>query len=142
MYGLELSQLEVLVVPETAHRLVGGSLGGGLSPHDPLYWFHLAQLDRLWAMWQDNGHQGLLHYPHDTHYPWGAPIPPGHKLNDMMWPWIGQASGYYPNVPEEVFDCLPDCTHEPPRFVKDTLSTRDMGPLGAYEYAPSPEPLM
>ena len=35
------------------HGWVGGAMGSILvSPADPLFWMHHAQIDRLWSMWQ------------------------------------------------------------------------------------------
>ena len=65
------------------------------SPYDPIFWLHHANVDRLWAQWQDQGHSGLTFYP-DINKPFG------HNLADPMWPWDGglSAPGNYgpPNV--------------------------------------------
>ncbi|BCL36470.1 tyrosinase family protein [Nostoc sp. MS1] len=55
------------------------------SPYDPVFWLHHANVDRLWAEWQEDGHQGSDFYPAD-----GQPY--GHNLNDLMWPWDGGMS--------------------------------------------------
>ena len=34
------------------HIAVGGTMATALSPADPLFWLHHANLDRLWASWQ------------------------------------------------------------------------------------------
>jgi tyrosinase len=35
------------------HGWVGGAMGSIMvSPADPLFWMHHAQVDRLWSMWQ------------------------------------------------------------------------------------------
>ncbi|MEH1849456.1 MAG: tyrosinase family protein [Nostoc sp.] len=57
------------------------------SPYDPVFWLHHANADRLWAEWQDNGHQGSDFYPPDGHSQ-----PYGHNLKDLMWPWDGGMS--------------------------------------------------
>ena len=36
------------------HLFVGGDLAGGGAPNDPIFFLHHANIDRLWAMWQDN----------------------------------------------------------------------------------------
>ena len=39
------------------HLYVGGDIGdmaGGESPNDPIFFLHHANVDRLWAMWQDH----------------------------------------------------------------------------------------
>lgn len=55
------------------------------SPYDPVFWLHHANVDRLWAEWQDNGHQGSNFYPAQGQLY-------GHNLNDLMWPWDGDTS--------------------------------------------------
>lgn len=55
------------------------------SPYDPVFWLHHANADRLWAEWQENGHQGSDFYPAN-----GQPY--GHNLKDLMWPWDGGMS--------------------------------------------------
>jgi tyrosinase len=45
------------------------------SPYDPVFWLHHANVDRLWAEWQENGHKGSDFY-----------------LKDLMWPWDGGMS--------------------------------------------------
>jgi tyrosinase len=34
------------------HEWVGGDLRVGTSPNDPVFWFHHANVDRIWAGWQ------------------------------------------------------------------------------------------
>ena len=55
------------------------------SPLDPVFWLHHANVDRLWAEWQENGHSGSDFYP-DLGQEFG------HNLNDPMWPWDGGLS--------------------------------------------------
>ena len=43
------------------HNWVGGTMAGGRSPLDPLFWLHHGNVDRLWAIWQRN-HPGVSHY--------------------------------------------------------------------------------
>ncbi|AFY54422.1 tyrosinase family protein [Rivularia sp. PCC 7116] len=52
------------------------------SPYDPIFWLHHANVDRIWAEWQENGHSGTEYYPESGQ-------PEGHNLNDKMWPWDG-----------------------------------------------------
>ncbi|MBE9064276.1 tyrosinase family protein [cf. Phormidesmis sp. LEGE 11477] len=89
-----------------AHSVIGGSLvdwedwNQGLahqldilgtmdsipcSPYDPIFWLHHANVDRLWAQWQDEGHSGEDFYP-------ARDRPFGHNLSDPMWPWDGGLS--------------------------------------------------
>jgi len=42
-------------LPQThnaGHRFIGGRMGGAFSPNDPVFWLHHANVDRLWAEWQ------------------------------------------------------------------------------------------
>jgi tyrosinase len=55
------------------------------SPYDPIFWLHHANVDRLWAQWQDQGHSGRDFYP-------ATDQPFGHNLLDPMWPWDGGRS--------------------------------------------------
>ena len=55
------------------------------SPYDPIFWLNHANVDRLWAAWQDQGHTGTSFYPSQ-----GMPF--GHNLHDPMWPWDGGQS--------------------------------------------------
>ena len=34
------------------HVYVGGTMGSGYSPSDPIFWLHHAEIDRLWHIWQ------------------------------------------------------------------------------------------
>lgn len=87
------------------HSLIGGSLVDKLepgrvphqtqilgtmdsvpcSPYDPIFWLNHANVDRLWAQWQDKGHTGSRFYP-------SKGMPFGHNLRDPMWPWDGGLS--------------------------------------------------
>ena len=87
------------------HSLIGGSLVDKLepgrvphqtqilgtmdsvpcSPYDPIFWINHANVDRLWAEWQDRGHTGSRFYP-------SKGVPFGHNLRDPMWPWDGGLS--------------------------------------------------
>ena len=35
------------------HYFIGGDMGGQSTPNDPVFFLHHANVDRLWAMWQD-----------------------------------------------------------------------------------------
>ena len=93
------------------HVWVGGSMRMMSSPQDPIFFLHHGNIDRLWALWQDDGHR---EYPVS-----GRPY--GHNLDDLMWPWDGDESitvGWVQNFI--------------PRFnqlfrPRDVLDYRDMG---------------
>jgi tyrosinase len=44
------------------HVYVGGTMGTGYSPADPVFWLHHAEIDRLWHIWQlaHSGHSPTL----------------------------------------------------------------------------------
>lgn len=58
------------------------------SPFDPMFYLHHCNVDRLWAMWQMDGHA--------DEYP-VAGGNTGHHRNDPMYPWIGALAGYASN---------------------------------------------
>ena len=99
------------------HGWVGRSMILWSSPNDPIFWMHHANVDRLWASWQEKQKQQWLSenpgqgYTYDKHYHVSDPTNPtahGHKLNDPMWPWdngASQSAKYTPN--EEVGTTLP-----------------------------------
>ena len=70
------------------HMWIGGSMAAMTSPNDPIFFMHHANVDRLWATWQRNGHEGPGNYAGDQTANGGV-RPFGHKLNDDMWPWDG-----------------------------------------------------
>jgi len=47
------------------HNWVGGTMSSHFSPDDPIFFLHHANVDRLWALWQDV-HDGDLVYPEDA----------------------------------------------------------------------------
>jgi len=38
------------------HGTIGGDMGDYMSPLDPVFWLHHANVDRLWGTWNDKGH--------------------------------------------------------------------------------------
>lgn len=71
--------------PMRQTRILGTMDSIPSSPYDPIFWLNHANVDRLWATWQDQGHTGETFYPHQ-----GMPF--GHNLYDPMWPWDGGLS--------------------------------------------------
>jgi hypothetical protein len=59
------------------------------SPFDPIFYLHHCNIDRLWAMWQADGHA--------TEYP-ATGGRPEHRRTDIMYPWTGGTPGYSTNV--------------------------------------------
>ncbi len=104
------------------HGWVGGHMGHPYtSPNDLIFFFHHCNIDRLWAEWQKNGHEGIAYYPSDS-----SGEDEGHKLNDPMWPWVGDALGY---VPSKLFEDAPtpDFSSSNVRTAADVM---DMSSLG------------
>ena len=118
------------------HRFIGGHMSGGFSPNDPAFWLHHANVDRLWAQWQDYQIAQKPGSSHEDHWPdptevspvTGELVPPGHKKNDNMWPWVGAATGYRSvSVPLAILNRLPDLSAEPAVSVADVLDYRALG---------------
>ncbi|MBD0842926.1 MULTISPECIES: tyrosinase MelC2 [unclassified Streptomyces] len=61
------------------HVWVGGQMGTGVSPNDPVFWLHHAFVDKLWADWQRR-HPGSPYLP-------AAGTPNVVDLGDTMKPW-------------------------------------------------------
>jgi tyrosinase len=78
------AQIDISTTPVTFKGL-GTMSNIPSSPYDPVFWLHHANVDRLWAEWQENGHKGSDFYPAN-----GQPY--GHNLKDLMWPWDGGMS--------------------------------------------------
>lgn len=99
------------------HGWVGGNMGDpASSPNDLIFFLHHCNIDRLWAMWQLDGHAGPAFYP-------AAGRPLGHNLGDAMWPWVGAAAGYSaPNLASDIV--LADFTASPVIHPSDALNHR------------------
>ncbi|GAA2519166.1 tyrosinase family protein [Winogradskya humida] len=61
------------------HDWVGGTMTGGDSPNDPVFWLHHCYIDKLWADWQAK-HPGYGYLP-------AATTKNVIALNDPMPPW-------------------------------------------------------
>ncbi|MFJ7204152.1 tyrosinase family protein [Streptomyces sp. NPDC098789] len=61
------------------HVWVGGQMGTGVSPNDPVFWMHHAYVDKLWAEWQAK-------HPQSPYLP-AAGTPDVVDLHDTMRPW-------------------------------------------------------
>ncbi|MEH2008601.1 tyrosinase family protein [Nostoc sp.] len=90
------------------------------SPYDPVFWLHHANIDRLWAEWQDNGHQGSDFYPAD-----GQPY--GHNLKDRMWPWDGGMSTPKATALGDLVSLLPNFDSDVLVRPIDVLNHRKLG---------------
>jgi Common central domain of tyrosinase len=75
------------------HGWLGGAFGQmsdpSYSPFDPLFYLHHCNIDRLWAMWQMDGHA--------SEYP-STGGQDNHRRNDIMYPWTGGTAGYGTNA--------------------------------------------
>jgi hypothetical protein len=71
------------------HGWIGGVFGQmsdpAYSPFDPFFYLHHCNIDRIWAMWQMDGHA--------DEYP-SAGGQDNHRRNDIMYPWTGGTAGY------------------------------------------------
>ena len=77
------------------HNGLHGWFGGGghmgsvaVSPFDPMFYLHHCNCDRLWAMWQMDGHA--------DEYPLAGGDAEHHRT-DPMYPWVGALAGYSTN---------------------------------------------
>ena len=78
------------------HNYVGGHMGGDFSPNDPVFWFHHANVDRIWARWQQNylaaengNHPDDWPLPEEPSPLDNRSAPYGHRRDDLIWPWVG-----------------------------------------------------
>lgn len=126
----------------TGHNFIGGHMSGGFSPNDPIFWLHHANVDRLWANWQARRLGDVPGSAHSDHYPPpgelspfdGEPAPPGHRLGDDMWPWVGGAPGFDVDLAPAVKALLPDFSTAPAVAVDDVFDTQTIDAQG-YRYA-------
>lgn len=118
-HGAQSTTGRVIRTHDFGHNWIGGHMSTAFSPNDPVFFMHHANVDRIWAEWQENGHQ--TEYPAQA-FPFGP--------DDDMWPWIGTAPGYQTTF-DELIPLLPDFTGAPtssPRALLD-ISSLD------YQYA-------
>ena len=102
------------------HGWIGGFNGQMghpfFSPFDPIFYLHHCNIDRLWAMWQMDGHA--------NEYPTiGGNI--HHRRNDIMYPWTGGAPGYGTNAPIAANIPMPDFSALGAKRNVDTLDLRN-----------------
>jgi tyrosinase len=86
-----------------AHSMIGGWLGSGTSPRDPLFFLLHVNVDRAWAHWQaqqrnrvDPDGVGAASYSAAGSYP-GPSVSgrfrKGSYARDAMWPWTAGDQG-------------------------------------------------
>jgi len=72
------------------HGWIGGHMSDpAASSFDPIFYLHHCNIDRLWAMWQMDGHADV--YP-------ATGGNPEHRRADIMYPWTGGTPGYGTHV--------------------------------------------
>jgi hypothetical protein len=102
------------------HGWVGGPLGQmsspAISPFDPLFYLHHCNIDRLWAMWQADGH--------DYDYPTTGGSAE-HNRNSIMYPWVGGTPGYGTNAAIASSIPMPDFSSLGIQRNVDTLDYRN-----------------
>ncbi|MDE1819029.1 MAG: tyrosinase family protein [Thaumarchaeota archaeon] len=79
------------------HLWMGGNMYFMTSPNDPIFFMHHANVDRLWAIWQQK-------YPGPANY--NMPVVQGyygHRIDDYMWPWDGGQSS--PSMITDMMSC-------------------------------------
>ncbi|MEC4017893.1 tyrosinase family protein [Streptomyces sp. H27-D2] len=126
------------------HNFIGGHMSGAFSPNDPVFWLHHANVDRLWADWQERRLSDVPGSKPDDHYPpsdelspfTGSEAPAGHRLDDLMWPWVGGAPGFDVDLDPAVKPLLPDFSSAPAAIVREMLDTDAVG----YRYDPPGAP--
>jgi Common central domain of tyrosinase len=112
-----------LVSGNQMHNGLHGWIGGGLgqmsfprfSPFDPIFYLHHCNIDRLWAMWQLDGHA--------SEYPTVGGRP-NHHRDDIMYPWTGGAAGYGTSAPIASAIPMPDFSAVGAKRNGDTLDYR------------------
>jgi hypothetical protein len=102
------------------HGWIGGAVGQmsdpSYSPFDPIFYLHHCNIDRLWTMWQMDGHANV--YP-------VAGGNPHHNRNDIMYPWTGGAAGYGTNAAIAASIPMPDFSAVGAKLNVDTLDFRN-----------------
>jgi len=100
------------------HGYIGGHMGNpAASPFDPIFYLHHCNIDRLWTMWQLDGHA--------TTYPsLGASV--GHGPTEAMYPWVGATPGYSNIAPFSTI-VMPDVSAIGIVRNQDTLDYRAYG---------------
>lgn len=98
------------------HVLVGGHMRrASVSPNDPIFFLHHAQVDRLWALWQ-------LRHPQARYV--GDPNRNGHGVRHPMWPWNG---GYTRPRAESILKLVPMYATTDIVRPRDVIDTRELG---------------
>jgi hypothetical protein len=101
------------------HGWIGGAFGQmsdpSYSPFDPIFYLHHCNIDRLWSMWQMDGHA--------SEYP-STGGQENHRRNDIMYPWTGGTAGYGTNAAIAASIPMPDFSAVGAKRNVDTLDFR------------------
>jgi len=76
------------------HTWIGGDMGPGTSPNDPVFFLNHCNVDRIWEAWMDD--RGRVYRPAMNE---GSP---GHRIDDLMISILGDAQR-----PSDVLDPAP-----------------------------------
>ena len=90
------------------------------SINDPVFWLVHANVDRLWAEWQKDGHAGSKYYPSS-----GGDY--GDNLNDRLWPWDGGRTTLRNIEPGDGLSLLPVLSRNDIITPADTLDFKKYG---------------
>ena len=111
------------------HNGMHGWIGGpgqmsypAFSPFDPFFYLHHCNIDRIWAMWQADGHAD--EYPTSGGHAY-------HNRNDMMYPWVGTTAGFGTNSTIAASIPMPDVSAV---GIKRNVDTLDMRGAFGYTY--------
>jgi tyrosinase len=75
------------------HNLIGGTMASiSISPGDPLFWVHHANIDRLWAAWVAAGNGRKQ--PLDTNTYWTGSFQYGAAIAELPRVWTSTTSNY------------------------------------------------
>lgn len=70
------------------HVWVGGDMGPGTSPNDPVFYLNHCNVDRIWEAWMVRSGAGRTYAPDGSD---GSASSPGHNLNDPMVALLDEA---------------------------------------------------
>lgn len=103
-----------------------------ISPNDPMFFLHHSQVDRVWAMWQRDGHEGVANYEPGVAFTHGY----GHLATHALFPWFGSATGWSSPITTDPTIDFPDFSGQPATTIGDMLDHRALG------YAYDTEPVV
>lgn len=78
------------------HRWIGGDMIVGTSPNDPVFWFHHANVDRLWWRWQ------IRATPIRAYQRSGDVYPPGHGPTDVLQGLLNSPGPWTPSAVQDI----------------------------------------